>query len=201
MDSSMKTTTLTGIEPIPVEYILGIAQQKATEAQRRPYIELIERWGDEKNCADEARQLLMRLREGQEIDTQRMPREFMPRYRQPETARQLIDIVRKIDAVISSRQENWTWAHVMRVMKDEGILYNPTVNCFDRIICSMIPGKGRDTVRKNGDYAFLLSQKDSWSLWPKLSHLNPQLAAARSICNQIALEFEPVLNRRIVIEF
>ena len=37
------TTTLTGIEPIPVEFILGIAQSKATQAQRRPYIELIVR--------------------------------------------------------------------------------------------------------------------------------------------------------------
>ena len=44
-------TTLTSIEPIPVEYILGFAQTKATAAQRRPYIELVERWGDEMNCA------------------------------------------------------------------------------------------------------------------------------------------------------
>ena len=197
----MKTTTLTGIEPIPVEFILGIAQKKATEAQRRPYIELIERWGEEKGCADEACQLLLRLREGQEIDIQQMPREFMPRFRQPEVARQLIDIVRKIDATISSRQENWTWAHVMRVMKDEGILFNLSVNCFDKIICSMIPNKGRDTVRKNGDYAYLMGQKESWSQWPKLAHLNPELAAARSICNQIALEFAPVLNRRILLEY
>ena len=197
----MKTTTLTGIEPIPFEYILGIAQKKATEAQRRPYIELIERWGEEKDCMEAARQLLMRLREGQEIDVQKMPCEFMPRFRQPEVASQLIDIVRKIDAVITSKQEKWTWAHVMRVMKDEGILYNPSVNRFDKIICSMIPNKGRDTVRKNGDYAYLMGQKESWSLWPKLAHLNPQLAADRSICNQIALEFAPVLNRRIILEF
>ena len=40
-------TTLTSIEPIPVEYILGIAQTKATAAQRRPYIELVERWGED----------------------------------------------------------------------------------------------------------------------------------------------------------
>ena len=65
----------------------------------------------------------------------------------------------------------------------------------------MIPNKGRDSVRKNGDYAYLMGQKESWSLWPKLAHLNPQLAADRSICNQIALEFAPVLNRRIILEF
>lgn len=124
-------TTLTGIEPIPVEYILGIAQSKSTVAQRRPYIELIERWGDEMNRADEACQLLKRLRNGQLLDPQKMPRDFMPRFRQPETAEKLIEIVRKLDAVIASKQENWTWAHVMRVMVDEGILYRPTYNRFD----------------------------------------------------------------------
>jgi hypothetical protein len=193
-------TTLTGIEPIPVEYVLGIAQTKATAAQRRPYIELIERWGDETGHADEASQLLKRLRDGQEIDAQKMPREFMPRFRQPEVAEKLIEIVRKIDAVIASKRENWTWAHVMRVMVDEGILYKPTVNRFDQLICSMIPDKGRDTVRKHGDYTYIMGQEESWSFWAQESYINPTLAAERSICNQIALEFAPVLTRTIRAE-
>jgi hypothetical protein len=193
-------TTLTGIEPIPVEYILRIAQSKATAAQRRPYIELIERWGEETGCADEAHQMLMQLREGQVLDPCKMPREFMPRFRQQEVAEKLIEIVRQIDAVIASKQENWTWAHVMRVMCDEGILYKPTINRFDQLICAMIPNKGRDTVRKHGDYDYLLEQEDPWSLWPKESYLNPTLAAERSICNQIALQFAPVLTRTIRAE-
>ena len=101
-------------------------------------------------------QLLKRLRDGQELDPQAMPREFMPRYRQPEVARQLIEIVRRIDEIIGSHRENWTWAHVMRVMCDEGILYKPTINRFDQIICSMVPNKGRDIVRKNGDYVYIM---------------------------------------------
>ena len=193
-------TTLTGIEPIPVEYILRIAQSKATAAQRRPYIELIERWGEETGCADEAHQMLMQLREGQVLDPCKMPRDFMPRFRQQEVAEKLIEIVRQIDAVIASKQENWTWAHVMRVMCDEGILYKPTINRFDQLICAMIPNKGRDTVRKHGDYEYLLEQEDPWSLWPKESYLNPTLAAERSICNQIALQFAPVLTRTIRAE-
>lgn len=193
-------TSLTGIEPIPVEYILRVAQSKATPAQRRPYVELIERWGEEQNCIEEARQLLKKLRNGQEIDPRKMPREFMPRYRQPEVAEKLIEIIRHIDAVIASKQENWTWAHVMRVMKDEGILYNPTINRFDQLICSMIPNKGRDTVRKHGDYEYIMGQEDPWSLWPVQSYLNPTLAAERSICNQIALEFAPILSRTIRAE-
>ncbi len=193
-------TTLTGIEPIPVEYILGIAQSKSTAAQRRPYIELIERWGDEMNCADEARQLLKRLRDGQELDPQKMPREFMPRFRQPEYAEKLIEIVRKIDTVIASKQENWTWAHVMRVMVDEGILYRPTFNRFDQLICAMIPDKGRDTVRKHGDYEYIMGQDEPWSAWTSQSYINPTLAAERSICNQIALQFTPILTRKIRLE-
>ena len=193
-------TTLTGIEPIPVEYVLAIAQSKATQAQRRPYIELIEQWGVETGCTEQARQLLRRLREGQVLDPKKMPREFMPRFRQPEVAEKLIEIVRKIDTVIATKQENWTWAHVMRVMVDEGILYKPTVNRFDQIICSMIPDKGRDTVRKHGDYVFLMSQKDPWPSWTSQSYINPTLAAARSICNQIALEFAPILQRTIRAE-
>ena len=193
-------TSLTGIEPIPVEYILRVAQSKATPAQRRPYVELIERWGEEQYCIEEARQLLKKLRNGQEIDPRKMPREFMPRYRQPEVAEKLIEIIRHIDAVIASKQENWTWAHVMRVMKDEGILYNPTINRFDQLICSMIPNKGRDTVRKHGDYEYIMGQEDPWSLWPVQSYLNPTLAAERSICNQIALEFAPILSRTIRAE-
>jgi len=196
----MKTTTLTGIDPIPVEYILSVAQSKATLAQRRPYVELIEHWGEEQGKEEETRMLLQHLNSGQEIDPKKMPSIFAPRFRQPDTARQLIEIVRKIDAVIASRQENWTWAHVMRVMVDEGIIMNCTVNRFDQLICSMVPGKGRDIVRKHGDFPYLLSQKETWPFWAKQAYLNPQQAAARSICNLIAAEFAPVLSRKIIIE-
>ena len=98
-------TSLIGVDPIPVEYVLNVAQSKGTTAQRRPYVELIERWGKEQDCVDEVRQLLKRLRDGQELDPQAMPREFMPRYRQPEVARQLIEIVRKIDEIIGSHRD------------------------------------------------------------------------------------------------
>ena len=192
--------TISKMKPIPVEYVLAVAQTKGTDAQRPPYIELIERWGEEQGQDEEARQLLRRLREGQVLDPKKMPREFMPRFRQPEIAEKLIETVRKIDDIISSKQENWTWAHVMRVMVDEGILYKPTVNRFDAIICSMIPGKGRDTVRKHGDYEYIMGQEEPWPAWTSQSYINPTLAAERSICNQIALEFAPVLTRTIRAE-
>ena len=89
----------------------------------------------------------------------------------------------------------------MRVMTDEGILFNLTANRFDAIICSMSPGKGRDNIRKHGDYAYLMGQENSWAFWTSQSYHNPTLAAARSICNQIALEFAPILTRKILLEF
>ncbi len=193
-------TTLTGIEPIPVEYIVGMAQTMRTEAKRRPYIELVERWGEEQNAMDAAHRALSRLREGMEIDVHKMPREFMPRFRQPETAEKLIAIVRQIDDIIASKQEQWTWAYVMRVMTDEGIIFPCTVNRFDQLVCAMIPGKGRDNVRKNGDYR-IMKNRDPWTMWTSQSYMNPTEAAQRSICNQIALRFAPVLERKIREEF
>ena len=46
-------TSLIGVDPIPVEFVLNVAQSKGTTAQRRPYVELMERWGKEQDCVDE----------------------------------------------------------------------------------------------------------------------------------------------------
>lgn len=191
---------LTGMPPIPVEYIIGVAQTKATDAQRRPYVSLVERWGEEQNMADEASQLLKQLREKQEIDVKKMPNDFTPRYRKLDVAKQLIDIIRKINEIISTKQEKWTWAHVMRVMVDEGILFELKKNRFDSIICSMIPDKGIGTVRKNGDYDLLMDKEEPWSLWPK-SHIDPVMGSHRTMCNMIAQEFAPVLTSKIIAEY
>jgi hypothetical protein len=64
----------------------------------------------------------------------------------------------------------------------------------------MLPDKGRDTVRTHGDYEFIMGQAEPWSAWTSQSYINPTLAAERSICNQIALEFAPVLTRKIRAE-
>jgi hypothetical protein len=127
-----------------------------------------------------------------------MPKEFYQTYRQGEKAEQLIKLIRKIDTKILSGEVVWTWPHVMRVMIDEAILMaNVTVNRYDTIICSMIPGKGRDTVRKNGDYDIVQDRDDSYRLWVSNSSINPVQATNREICNQIAEFLEPVLARKI----
>jgi hypothetical protein len=64
----------------------------------------------------------------------------------------------------------------------------------------MIPGKGRDNVRKNGDYTIIMREQP-WTQWTRQSHLNPQEAQDRIICNMIAMEFQPVLRRKIIAEY
>ena len=191
--------TITGLPPIPVEYIVGVAQTKDTDAKRRPYVSLIEDWGKEKNMVQEASDLLKQLRDNPEINVKKMPAEFSPKYRKPEVAKQLIAIINDINDIISTKSELWTWAHVMRVMIDEGILIKLKVNRFDAIICSMIPGKGRDTVRKSGKYSYLMAQKMPWSMWS--STIEANLGGEKTICNMIALKFAPILERTIRMEY
>ena len=191
--------TITGLPPIPVEYIIGVAQTKDTDAKRRPYVSLIEDWGEEKNMVQEASDLLKQLRDNPEINVKKMPAEFSPKYREPEVAKQLIAIINDINDIISTKSELWTWAHVMRVMIDEGILIKLRVNRFDAIICSMIPGKGRDTVRKSGKYSYLMDQEMPWSMWS--STIEANLGGEKTICNMIALKFAPILERTIRMEY
>ena len=193
--------TLSGMKPIPVEYVLSIARTKGTDAKKRPYIELIERWGEEQGQDEEARQLLQQLREVPEIDVKKMPPEFLPRYRKPEIAQKLVEIVREIDVIISAKNEHWTWAHVRHVMIDEGILMKLNKSRFDVIITSMIPGKTLGLVRRKGDFEYMDTHPDPWVMWPQQSHINPELAAHRVIFNQIALKLMPVLTRTIRAEY
>ena len=191
--------TITGLPPIPVEYIVGVAQTKDSDAKRRPYVSLIEDWGKERDMEQEASDVLKQLRDNQEIDVKKMPKEFSPKYREKEVAKQLIAIINDINDIISSKSELWTWAHVMRVMLDEGILIKLKVNRFDAIICSMIPGKGRDTVRKSGKYNYLMNQEMPWSMWS--STIEANLGNEKTICNMIALKFAPILERTIRMEY
>lgn len=186
---------------IPLSYIVEFAKSQPTQAKRQAFVNLIRFWAE--NGGDEmaAVKAILEIQGGQMISASCMPREFLPIFRSEIIATKLIAIIRKIDVTISTKAENWDWAHVMRVMIDEGIILTSTTpNKFDQLICAMIPGKGRDNVRKNGDYS-ILDRKEPWTQWTKLSHLNPQEAQDRMICNMIAKEFEPVLRRKIIIDY
>lgn len=186
---------------IPLGIIVEYAKAQSTQARRQAFVNLIRFWADNGGDLAEAIKAILEIQGGQVISANSMPKEFMPYYRSETIAVKLIDIIGKIDEKIASKEDNWDWAHVMRVMIDEGIiLTNTTPNKFDQLICAMVPGKGRDNVRKNGDYS-ILDHKDPWPLWTKESHLNPQEAQDRTICNMIAKEFEPVLRRKIIMNY
>jgi hypothetical protein len=148
----------------------------------------------------EGRDSVRRIAGNQLIDPNHMPKELYQLYRKGEKAELLIQLIQDINEKIVNNEENWTWAHVMRVMIDEGIIFKMTPNRFDTIITSMIPGKGKDNVRHKGDYT-IISKKNPWPLWGKMSALDPEEAQDRLICNMIAMEFQPVIRRKISMDY
>ena len=124
-------------------------------------------------------------------DVRNLPNSVAPKYRTGDKAELLVAIVRKIDEKIQN-DTNWKWALVMKVMLDEGLLIVKIPNKFDRLICSMIPGKGIDTVRKNGDYS-ILDDSRSWRNWISNPHDDWQEAAKREICKEIYGFIEPLV--------
>jgi hypothetical protein len=186
---------------IPLGIIVEYAKAQSTQARRQAFVNLIRFWADNGGDLEAAVKAILEIQGGQVISAGSMPKEFLPYYRSETIAVKLIDIIRKIDERIAAKEDNWDWAHVMRVMIDEGIiLTNTTPNKFDQLICAMVPGKGRDNVRKNGDYS-ILDRNEPWTQWTKQSHLNPQEAQDRTICNMIAIEFQPVLRRKIIMDY
>lgn len=185
---------------IPLDFIASHAKAMSTIARRKPYVELVSKWAEHTQDPMLGKWFQTTVSGAQMIDVEHMPKVFTPYYRDSGIAAQLIEIVRSIDGKISCNAENWTWAHVMRVMIDEGIIFKITPNRFDTIITSMIPGKGKDNVRHKGDYT-IISKKNPWPLWGKTSALDPEEAQDRIICNMIAMEFQPVIRRKISMDY
>ena len=190
-------TMLNELPHIPVEYVAGVARTKKTDGQRKPYVDLIKQWAEHESMEEAGLAAVSAITGTQQAAPDHMPKELYQTFRKGEKAQQLIQIIRHIEDVIQSREEMWTWAHVMRVMMDENILMPVTTNRFDTIICSMIPGKGRDTVRKNGDYTIMTDQDSSYRTWTSVSALSPSEASNKEICQQIAQCFAPILSRPI----
>ena len=114
--------------------LMTLPQTKNTEGQRKPYVDLIQRWAEHEGMEDEGLTAVRRVMNTTQIDAQHMPKEFYQTYRQGEKAEQLIKLIRKIDTKILSGEVVWTWPHVMRVMIDEAILMaNVTVNRYARM--------------------------------------------------------------------
>ena len=184
------------LEAIPVAFIVKQGQQEHTVAKRRPYSTLIRNWAKHEGKPEVGEAIASRLALGREPerlkDLQNLPNSVATRYRTGQKAELLVSIVREIDARIQN-DSNWKWALVMKVMLDEGVLMVNIPNKFDRLICSMVPGKGIDTVRKNGDYS-IIDQSRSWRNWISNPGDDWQEATNRQICEEIYGYLEPLLN-------
>ena len=185
---------------ISLSDFVSYAKSATTPAKRKVFVTFLQYWGELNDQEEAANEAINEILSGQTLSPNCMPKEFMPQFRSATMAMQLIDIVKQIDEKISTHQEPWDWAHVMRVMIDEGIIMKVTRNKFDQLICQMLPGKGRDNVRKSGDFT-IIEREEPWTQWTSQSHLNPQEAQDRMICNMIAVEFQPVLRRKIIVEY
>lgn len=82
----------------------------------------------------------------------------------------------------------------MRVMLDENILTTKVVSQFDELVCGLI-SKGKDTVRKSGDYIKLMSRKESYHFWPKDYKIGKELAHDRFFCYEVFNELAAVLGK------
>ena len=107
---------------IPLDYIVDYARSQSTQARRQAFVNLLLFWAENGGDKEAAFRAILEIQGGQTVSANCMPKEFMPYFRSETIAAQLIKIVREIDRKISEREENWDWAHVMRVMIDEGII-------------------------------------------------------------------------------
>ena len=172
--------TLTQLTPIPVEFVVGHAQTKNTESQRKPYVELISLWAEHEGMEDEGLQAIRRIAGSQQTDANHMPKEFYQQYRQGEKAEKLIKIVQDINEKIILRDLDALDSRFELFQIDDG--YETFVG---------------DWLRKNGDYSIMTDRDMTYHTWTSLSHLNPQEASNRDLCHQIAQYFAPILSRNI----
>lgn len=184
---------------ITLQAIIDYAKSQSTPARRQPFVTLINWWAEHGGDQAAAFEAIRQITGGRVIDATNIPKDFYPHFRETKIAEQMIAIIRKIDTVITNQTENWTWAHVMKVMLDEGIIMSMKPNKFDGIISAMIPGKGGDNVRKSGNYSIL--EEDAWTSWTKNTLINQREAQNRVICNMIAAEFQPILDRKILLDY
>ena len=181
------------LAPIAVDFVVEQGLQEKTEAKRRPYIALICRWAQREGRAELGERIVspLTLASGApKLDSRLI--DLTKKYREGELLQRLVNAMRELDNIIKVNI-HWTWAHVMRVLMDEGVLMTNIPNRFDRLVCSMIPGKGIDNVRKNGDYD-MINSKRSWRDWLEDYSIDRDEANNRAICKEIFDFLAPVLS-------
>lgn len=187
----------TQLEAIPVDFVVELGLKDETQNSRAPYSALIRTWGEHTGKAEIGRvaasrldcdDLLSQLKTGTKNIYS-----LMPTYRTGKKANMLIKIVREIDERIKV-DSNWKWSYAMKVMLDAKIIMTNIPNKFDTLICWMIPGKGKDNVRKSGNYNIITNEDRPWSKFCDMPNVNFNEAMDREICSQIYELIKPILD-------
>ena len=185
----------TQLAPIPVDFVIEQGLNKHTEAKRRPYRTLITAWAEHEGMSEQGEAIASQLNLGKEIerlkDLQDLPDSVHPKFRKGEKAEKLVMIIREINAKVIN-DSNWTWALVMKVMLDEGLIITNIRNRFDKLICMMVEDKGGGNVRNNGDFSVFQDSR-SWHDWISNPHDDWKEAADRAVCQEIYEYFLPIL--------
>jgi hypothetical protein len=185
----------TRLAPIPVDFVIEQGLNEHTEAKRRPYRTLITAWAEHEGMSEQGEAIASQLNLGKEIerlkDLQDLPDSVHPKFRKGEKAEKLVMIIREINAKVIN-DSNWTWALVMKVMLDEGLIITNIRNRFDKLICMMVEDKGGGNVRNNGDFSVFQDSR-SWHDWISNPHDDWKEAADRAVCQEIYEYFLPIL--------
>ncbi len=196
MEHNDKNSKDSALTPIPVSFVVEQGLHEHTEAKRRPYRTLITAWATHEDMVQQGEAAVSQLKIGNEPeqlkDLRNLPNSVGIKYRKGEKAEKLVMTIREISNMVAN-DSNWNWALVMKVMLNEGLLITDIPNQFDRLICSMVPGKKPDSVRKNGNYDIIKSER-SWREWISNSHDDWKEAVDRAICQQIFEMFKPILD-------
>ena len=183
------------LTPIPVGFVIEQGLKEHTEAKRRPYRTLITTWAEHEGKPELGEAIASQLNLGKEIerlkDLQDLPDSVHPKFRKGEKAEKLVMIIREINAKVIN-DSNWTWALVMKVMLDEGLIITNIRNRFDKLICMMVEDKGGGNVRNNGDFSVFQDSR-SWHDWISNPHDDWKEAADRAVCQEIYEYFLPIL--------
>lgn len=187
----------TQLSAIPVSFVVEQGLNDTTDTCRAPYSTLIRSWAEHEGMPELGNQAASML-EDIDLLSQLKPGtkniySLMPAYRTGKKANMLIKIVREIDERIKV-DSNWKWSHAMKVMLDAKIILTNIPNKFDTLVCWMIPGKGKDNVRKSGDYKIITNEDRPWSQFLDMPNVNFDEYMDRVICSQIYEVIKPLLD-------
>jgi hypothetical protein len=185
------------LKAIPVDFVVELGLKDETKTSHAPYSTLIRTWAEHEGKAEIGDQVASQLEDGdllsQLASGTKNIYSLMPTYRTGKKANMLIKIVREIDERIKV-DSNWKWSYAMKVMLDAKIILTNIPNKFDTLICWMIPNKGKDNVRKSGDYKIVTNEDRPWTKFLDMPNVNFDEYMDREICSQIYEVIKPLLD-------